>query len=215
MNKHIKYDSDTKLFWPCYEKNPLKVYKYITEKISRLNLAISYCQKKRLAIQAGGHIGVLPSHLSVSKFQQVVTFEADEHCFECLHENASRSISYNMHLGNSEKEVDLYYITPGRSGRITRYYREGAETFKSHQVTIDSMDFDNCDLISLNIGGNEAQALRGAVLTINAYRPVIYLEPHPSDADECDRFLLKRNYEIVSKSNTDRIYIPEESDAVR
>lgn len=207
MCEHKKFDEQSGMYWPVYEEKPFYRYNKFLENINDMDFAASLCKKKRVAVQAGGHIGLWPRKLKKLGFQQVITFEPDEYCFECLHENVSSVTSYNLALGNEEKEIELYYVKPKQSGRVTRNKKEGAESFKVLQVTIDSLDLDNCDLLCLDVEGHELEALDGAWLTINAYKPVIQLEAWPENVEKYDEYMLGMGYRFLKQINDDRVYI--------
>src|SRR3954454_16313786 len=43
-------------------------------------------------------------------------------------------------------------------------------------VTIDGMDLGDCQFIKIDVEGMETEALRGAVKTIDRFRPILYVE---------------------------------------
>lgn len=210
MDSHKKFDEQSGMYWPFYEEKPFYRYNKFLENINDMDFAASLCKKKRVAVQAGGHIGLWPKKLKRLGFQQVVTFEPDEYCFECLHENVSNVMSYNLALGNEEKEIDLYYIKPKQSGRVTKNKKEGAESFKVLQVTIDSLDLDNCDLLCLDVEGHELEVLEGAWLTINAYKPVIQLEVWPWNVEKYDEYMRGIGYKFLKQISDDRVYVSDD-----
>lgn len=53
--------------------------------------------------------------------------------------------------------------------------------YKAKAVTIDSLNLDSCDVIHLDIEGYETNALRGAMKTIQKYKPLIVLETWDND----------------------------------
>jgi FkbM family methyltransferase len=206
-DSHKKFDDESGLFWPSYEEKPFYRYNKFLENISDMEFAVSLCKKKRTAIQAGGHIGLWPRKLKRLGFQEVITFEPDEYCFECLTENASNVRGYNLALGNEEKEVELYYVKPKQSGRVTKNKKDGVESFTVLQVTIDSLNLDGCDFLCLDIEGHELEALDGAWLTINAYKPIIQLEAWPWVTEEYDKYMKSIGYKFLKQINDDRVYI--------
>lgn len=207
MFSHKKFDEQSGMYWPAYEEKPFYRYNKFLENINDMDFAASLCKKKRVAVQAGGHIGLWPRKLKKLGFQQVIAFEPDEYCFECLHENVSSVTSYNLALGNEEKEIELYYVKPKQSGRVTCNKKEGAESFKVLQVTIDSLDLDNCDLLCLDVEGHELEALEGAWLTINAYKPIIQLEVWPEKVEKYDEYMRGIGYRFLKQINDDRVYV--------
>ena len=209
MDDYIKYDMDSAMYWPVYEEKPFYRFKKFMESSKDVEFAISLCESPRVAVQAGGHIGIWPRKLK-NIFKKVITFEPDPYCFECILENTHGVTAYNLALGNESREIDLYYIKPKQSGRLTKHYKEGAQRCVAHQTTIDSLDLDRCDFICLDIEGNEIEALDGAELTINAYKPVIQIEAWPWNVESYDKYMGRIGYVFVKQINDDRIYVSKD-----
>ncbi len=128
--------------------------------------------EKRVCVQAGGNVGVYP--LALSKvFDEVITFEPDEDNFECLHKNVAHD------------EARVYFGALGAEPGWCAVQRIDTDNCGSHKTlpgtvvpvqTIDSLNLDQCDLIWLDIEGAEADAIKGALATIEKFSPIIVLE---------------------------------------
>jgi FkbM family methyltransferase len=133
-----------------------------------------YVKKFDVCIQAGGNQGMYPRLLS-EKFASVYTFEPDPLNFHCLVNNCQKDNIYkfNAALGSTLGEVFLSRGSMTNTGTHTVNNNNG---FKIIQMTIDSLNLSACDLIALDIEGYEEQALKGAIKTIEKYKPVIAAE---------------------------------------
>ena len=127
---------------------------------------------KRVCVQAGGNVGVYP--LALAKvFERVITFEPDGDNLNCLIENANLS------------NIMILWVALGAEEGTCGILRIDTDNCGSHKTlpgdaipvrTIDSLDLDQCDLIWLDIEGAEADAIKGALATIEKFSPIIVLE---------------------------------------
>lgn len=129
--------------------------------------------RRRSAVQAGGHAGVWPGRLA-DVFAAVYTFEPDAANFAALVENtghrdnvyAARGVlgdergpcAIRVHAGNSGG----HHIRPGR-GDVPTW-------------RVDDMGLPDCDALVLDCEGGELRAVAGARDTIRATRPWILVE---------------------------------------
>lgn len=129
--------------------------------------------RKGVCVQAGGNCGFYPKQYG-EIFERVYTFEPDWMNFYCLTMNASAPniIKQQACLGDerkllalsdSAKNVGCYAVVPSKTG-------------VHPTLMIDDLGLDACDLIHLDIEGWEFPALRGAIKTIERFRPVVVLE---------------------------------------
>lgn len=173
--------------------------------------AIALCNKLEVAIQAGGNCGIWPRHLA-KKFETVYTFEPDLTNFLCLNLNVpdENVIRIQAALGDKARGISMIE-TPKNIGA----HRVGSKGFIP-VMRIDDMRLTACDLIQLDIEGYEVHALRGAVHTIDNYKPVIMLEDKghhrkynlPDEA--LDELLITLGYVYHSCINRDVIWLPVE-----
>jgi FkbM family methyltransferase len=158
------------LWWPDFDVKCRAVV--IAECAAAMPLVLPLVAEKRVCVQAGGNVGVYP--LALSKvFDQVITFEPDEDNFECLHKN----VTYD--------EALVYFGALGAEPGWCAVQRIDTDNCGSHKTlpgtaipvqTIDSLNLDQCDLIWLDIEGAEADAIKGALATIEKFSPIIVLE---------------------------------------
>lgn len=139
-----------------------------------LEVALKHCARYRTAIQAGGNMGVWP-WLLAKRFEMVVTAEPEPECFRYLDINVQneRVIKINAAFGEVEGTCSMQFDRHGKKNMGAQFVAPGEDC---RVMTIDSLGIADCDLIYLDIEGFELNALRGAVRTISATRPVIVVE---------------------------------------
>lgn len=127
-------------------------------------------EKRKLAFQAGGNMGVWANALAQEGFE-VWTAEPRWENYICLLRNARDSVKpIWAALG----------AMPGTTGMAVDPKNAGG-CFVSGEgripvITIDSLELPACDFLALDIEGCEPIALIGAQKTIARFRPVILVE---------------------------------------
>lgn len=194
------------LYWPATDVECAAV---IWKSLDDLDGVLSLCPGRTLAVQAGGNCGVWARHLA-ALFGRVVTFEPDPLNFACLVMNTVQMpvTAYPAALGEGHGWCDLERKTNNAG---------------AHQVTegslfpvmaLDVLRLPACDLLYLDIEGSEPAALRGAMETIRAYRPVIAFEEKglserlgdPLGAAE--DLLMEEGYQVVARPGRDVVMVP-------
>lgn len=148
-------------------------------------MVLPLLKNKRTCIQAGGCFGVWPVYLA-GLFERVITFEPEPTNFRCLKDNTA-------HLQNVQCVNAALWSGPGSVGMgLDRKMHNNSGAYfirlgkgQIPTVTIDGLNAENVDLLSLDIEGAEYDALLGAVETIARCQPVILLE----DKGHSKRFL--------------------------
>jgi len=156
------------------------------------------CRQFKVAVQAGGHMGMFPRLMS-EHFETVYTFEPDSISFHCLANNCQKKniIKFNTALGNSGPlmyQSHYYYGNVGMNNYdildngvtpVTEYFdrdcRKEPALVNIPQVRIDDLNLSDCDLIHLDMEGNEHYAFDGMIETIKKFKPLILFESGPSN----------------------------------
>lgn len=134
-----------------------------------LRAAMSLCREKRVAVDVGAHVGSWARALE-QHFEAVLAFEPEPANFRCLRANTTRTLAFNVALGDAPGEAGIakhgansgcWNLTPGNDIRIE---------------TLDSFNLEALDLLKLDVEGYEGRVLTGALETIRRCLPVIVFE---------------------------------------
>lgn len=212
-DKFIRKDSDVHgkhWLWP---KEDVGVWGHFhkTDVVNSLHNVVKLCESKRTVIQAGGNCGIYPIYFA-RHFNKVMTFEPIADNFYCLCNNATQDniYKYQSAIGNSTEPVKLEKVQ-----NIGGYKVLGEGSVP--QLTIDSFNLTDVDLIQLDVEGHEGYAIQGAANTIKKCRPVIMLETKSKNArhsiwskSELDKLMNSIGYKKYSEpTRLDTIYISE------
>ena len=162
--------------------------------------AMEFIKKRRIAIQAGGNVGVYPLHLS-EYFDAVHTFEPDPENFACLQQNIKGNEKIYAHhcaLGSAKGKIGLYRW-PGNCGMACPIEGDEFEV-----CTIDGFGFNDVDLIWLDVEGYETKVLEGAKQTIERCRPVLIFE-NIGLGDSPRKWAESKGYKFITRIKNDDI----------
>lgn len=128
------------------------------------------------AIQAGANCGFFPTKLA-RDYENVLTFEPMAELAAIARRNFDRhNVTnvklYEMGLGTEAGTASVTFEEDGNCGATGLTEGEG----EIELIAIDNFFLDDVSLIWLDIEGMEADALRGAINTIERCRPVLVLE---------------------------------------
>lgn len=183
-------------------------WQYMKKRVTDVDVAVRYCRKRHMAVQAGGNVGMWP--LRIAKFFEVVhTFEAVPYYFEALKRNTMHEPKIIPHQGLISSKVDgvvPFAVKPDGRSRVV-YTSEANSEYKT--TTIDALKLPGCDALFLDIEGHEIQALTGALTLIQRFRPVITVEFWEVNEAEYTKFFAALNYKLVERVHGDRVYIPK------
>lgn len=186
--------------------------------LENLDSTLPLFSGRKLAVQAGGNIGLFAKRLA-EEFETVVTFEPDTDLFRALKINAPESniVAHQKALGDKTGGVSLSAERRDNSGRAAHEgltHVSGSGTIP--MVRLDDYKYPCLDLLYLDIEGYELKALRGAGETIARCRPVIgveinrNIEFYGDSAADLRGMLSDLEYLCVLKRNSDEIFMPKE-----
>jgi FkbM family methyltransferase len=126
-----------------------------------------------ICIQAGGCMGMYPRLLS-EMFNLVYTFEPDPLNFFALAANCQKDniIKMQVALGHEHKPITVNRPFDGNQGMNTINETESIIPM----ITIDSLNLPDCNFMQLDVEYYELNVLRGALKTIEKFKPVISCE---------------------------------------
>lgn len=164
--------------------------------------------RRRTVIQAGGNMGMYP-RLLADWFDTVYTFEPEPLNFFCLANNCQRSniVKFQGFLadGIGFHGFSFPSYPDANAGEFGMVLNRGYIP----SFAVDAFDFEDVDLIWLDVEGSEILALHGAEETIKKCRPVLMIENGDVFAP-VKEFMEKMDYKMVDKSIRDCIYVHRE-----
>jgi len=168
----------------------------------------THVKKFDLVVQAGGNLGLYP-RLLANRFKMVYTFEPDPLNFHCLVNNCQlpNIIKINAALG---EEAGFCHILLNHRSNVGmhRVHANDEGDFEGFPImSIDSFNFPTCDMICLDTEGYEYHILKGAVKTIEKFKPVITAE-NKDGANVLD-IIGPFGYKAVDQSVSDTIFVAE------
>lgn len=155
-------------YWP---KGDFECKNSIENFIDDVEWIKSICKEKKVAIQAGGNVGLWARKLA-NDFDVVYTFEPDNINFQCLVRNCPEPniVKLQAALGAEHAMIGLQTLKHNCGAHAVH----GSGIYPV--LRIDDLCLPACDLIQLDIEGFEYNALSGALVTILKYLPVIVVE---------------------------------------
>lgn len=186
------YDTEYQRYLDLKGWRSIMQYQFDAVKVA-LELTTS---RANIAVDIGANIGIQSIQYS-KNFNKVFSFEPVLETFECLYENTHKIKNiyrYNCGLGSSNKLVNIIRDKK-RCGNNRLTETEGTEV---EIKTLDSFELPGCDLLKIDVEGQELDVIQGALNTIELFRPVIVLEE--------TNYALARMNELKEKGN----YLKEE-----
>jgi FkbM family methyltransferase len=180
------------MFWlrnDHYVGRALELYGEYSE--SEVELLRKVLQPGDIVIDAGANIGALTIPLSriVGPTGKVYAFEPQLAYFDLLNGRETYLQLYNVATIRGDLEAaEVHFKALG--SRVDTITMRCVETDKIHapgwestgseyqvsQITVDSLELKRCDLIKIDVDGQELNILKGAEETIGRCRPFLYVE---------------------------------------
>jgi FkbM family methyltransferase len=164
---------------------------------------LNHVKQRRTVITAGANQG-LYARLYSNIFSHVYAFEPDSLNFHCMVYNTQRDNVYKMQcaLGEEAGFVEVVRTSMVNTGQHT--VKAGG---KVPCLPIDAFNFQEVDLIQLDVEGYEFNIMLGAVETIKRCKPVVVMEN--GHLGPIMDIMTTYGYEKVDQSVADSIYIPK------
>jgi FkbM family methyltransferase len=171
--KHLTTIKDNKWVWPA---NDVGSWPGQNAQRDLYKVILPYVKNRGIMIQAGGNCGFILSTF-VDHFDFVYTFEPDTMNFYCLSQNVTADNVFKMQacLGETNGTTRVQPLIDGPQPHDIGGVHVAGDGYLP-LIAIDSLNLPGCDLLQLDVEGFELKALKGAVNTINKYKPVICIE---------------------------------------
>ena len=137
---------------------------------------MAHTRGRKVVVQAGGCLGLYPRLFS-QVFEHVYTFEPVPINFHCLVQNTQveNITKFNAGLGPKTGVASISSVNHSNPG-LARATLNEEGTARTTMFALDDLNLPGCDLIQLDVEGYELDVLRGAIKTIERFRPAISLE---------------------------------------
>lgn len=201
-------DTDT-FVWPASDALAAPAIREDAKDIPRF---MAHIHDRRIAVQAGGNVGIYAAHLA-RYFAAVHTFEPDPENYACLIRNIEgrgRIAAHHAALGAIRGMAAVERFEDHNAGAVRVVPGDAVPMCR-----IDDLDLPACDLIWLDIEGYEPAALAGAEKTIARYRPAVIVEEGRHAAmygfasDAARAWLEARGYEARVRHGNDTLFVAE------
>jgi len=169
-----------------------------------------------VALDVGANIGIHTVEMArhMHGWGSVVAIEAQERIFYALAGNITMNNAFNARaiwaaVDTVEGSIDipsLDYFKPSSFGSFElkpalRHQHIGQDVdyvggtkVRTRAITLDSLALPRLDFIKMDIEGMEMAALEGALATIRAQRPTIFVEYVKSNIEQLTGWLLAQGY---------------------
>lgn len=210
FNKDIIIKVDNKWFWRNDDTN-FKSFKLFSSETELLEKVKPFLKNNKIVVQAGGNLGMQVVKFA-EFFETVYTFEPDPINFYCLVNNLpyDNVIKFQCCLGEDHKMVSMNPLQDEIGGFYVNENKGNIPTLR-----IDDLNLSSCDFIQLDVEGYQLFALRGAINTIQKFKPVIsieldWIERYNFSHRDIINLLINLGYEKVDSYTSDHIYIYKE-----
>jgi FkbM family methyltransferase len=202
--------------WAKFQGSP-EGLKWNKRDVRLLDGLIALCPATRVAVQAGGCLGIFPKRLAQS-YTTVYTFEPSPALFPKMVQNAQEPniIRFQAALGEHSSFVSVSQTRrddkPCAHEGITHVSGSGVIPM----LRLDDLKLATCDLLMFDLEGGELDALRGAQETLRRCRPVMAIEINKNlqfvgvTEAQIMGFIQDRGYRHVSDAGSDRVFVPVE-----
>jgi FkbM family methyltransferase len=168
--------------------------------------ALAVCRRRRVAVDAGAHIGLIAARL-LERFAHVHAFEPFPANAECLAVNCAseRLTIHQAALADRSGTGQLHGVDGKPMGYSLEPFRGGA-TAEVRTIALDDMGLDLVDFIKLDVEGGEYNALLGAYETLQRCHPVVLIEEKFDPECRASAFLKSLGMACTFETKRDRLF---------
>ena len=169
-----------------------------------INWAFPYVKKYRTYIDVGANNGDT-SVPFVDKFQKIIAFEPNLNTFVQIPEPIEKyNVALTDYIGTTTLVIPDSTKNPEHGSVAKRRISNwSGDRFTVMTCTLDDYNFTEVDFIKIDVEQGELEVIKGAMKTIEKYKPVIMFENKRSENDIIIDILKDINYNIKKhKSDT-------------
>lgn len=180
------------------------------EQLRTLRWAIEHTTDFALAVDGGANVGDW-SAVMAEHFHEVHAFEPAPDVFDTLVKRRLKNVKcHEAALWDRESLIDMHETEKKRGLHRSRFAKEGASV---PALALDSLHFDRCGLIKLDLEGGENLALRGAIRTLRHFHPTVvievdrYAKRYGFSQEDSTEFLQEIGYRQAYAFGPDKVFL--------
>jgi FkbM family methyltransferase len=150
---------------------------------SEIKLLSRFITTGATVVDVGANVGThtVPFARMTGESGRVIAFEPQRGVFHLLCANVALNCLRNVEclhqaVGDTVGCVGVPVLSPDEQHNFAAVAMADGTGERVDMTTIDALELESCDLIKADVEGMEPKVLRGARATIEAYRPILYVE---------------------------------------
>ena len=173
-----------------------------------LNKFIKYCEsqtkKMKTVIDVGAWCGTWAK--AIEPFaEKVIAFEPDKTHFECLQRNCTINCTPRMEaVGAQLQEVSLTEDNFTQAKRVD-------EKGNIRMITLDHMEYEDVDMIKIDVEGYEMEVLKGATKTLESVKYLMIelnnnTKKYGSNNIEVEKYIVSLGFKVLMEHWPDKVF---------
>ena len=173
-----------------------------------LNKFIKYCEsqtkKMKTVIDVGAWCGTWAK--AIEPFaKKVIAFEPDQTHFECLQRNCTINCTPRMEaVGAQLQEVSLTEDNFTQAKRVD-------EKGNIRMITLDHMEYEDVDMIKIDVEGYEMEVLKGATKTLESVKYLMIelnnnTKKYGSNNIEVEKHIVSLGFKVLMEHWPDKVF---------
>ena len=175
-----------------------------------LNKFIKYCEsqtkKMKTVIDVGAWCGTWSK--AIEPFaKKVIAFEPDSLHFECLQKNCTINCDPRMEAVGSE--LKRIALTEDNFTQAKRVDKDGS----IRMITLDYLDYENVDMIKIDVEGYEMEVLKGATKTLESVQYLMIelnnnTKKYGSSNIDVEKYISSLGFKVLMEHWPDKVFRP-------
>jgi|TARA_R110000803_G_scaffold202261_1_gene267323 FkbM family methyltransferase len=173
-----------------------------------LNKFIKYCEsqtkKMKTVIDVGAWCGTWSK--AIEPFaKKVIAFEPDSLHFECLQKNCTINCDPRMEAVGSE--LKRIALTEDNFTQAKRVDKDGS----IRMITLDYLDYENVDMIKIDVEGYEMEVLKGATKTLESVQYLMIelnnnTKKYGSSNIDVEKYISSLGFKVLMEHWPDKVF---------